>query len=94
MSNVLTAWMDKQVKTVNSIPYNIDGISVYKIKERNRFYSWKDSKVEETGTKIQEQNGKGLLLRDIETAQEVTHALILNANFLSNSNIQTIQILQ
>ena len=36
MSNVLTAWMDKKVKTVNSSPYNIDGISVYKIKERNR----------------------------------------------------------
>ena len=34
MSNVLTAWMDKKVKTVNSIPYNIDGISVYKMEQR------------------------------------------------------------
>ena len=28
-------WMDEPVQTVNSIPYNIDGISVYKIKARN-----------------------------------------------------------
>ena len=28
-------WMDEPVQTVNSIPYNIDGITVYKIKARN-----------------------------------------------------------
>ena len=28
-------WMDEPVQTVNSIPYNIDGMSVYKIKARN-----------------------------------------------------------
>ena len=28
--------MDESVQTVNSVPYNIDGISVYKIKARNR----------------------------------------------------------
>ena len=28
--------MDEPVQTVNSIPYNIDGISAYKIKARNR----------------------------------------------------------
>ena len=50
--------------------------------------------MEENGTKIQEQNGQGLLLWDTETAQEVTHALILTAYFLSNSNIQTVQTLQ
>ena len=50
--------------------------------------------MEENGTKIQEQNGQGLLLWDTETAQEVTHALILKVHFLSTSNIQTVQTLQ
>ena len=31
-------WMDEPVQTVNSIPYNIDGICVYRIKARNRVF--------------------------------------------------------
>ena len=52
-------WMDEPVQTVNSIPYNIDGISAYKIKARNRLLllealkdgtKWnKDSRTEWTG---------------------------------------------
>ena len=51
--------MDEPVQTVNSIPYNIDRISVYKIKARNRVLllealkgerKWnKDSRTEWTG---------------------------------------------
>ena len=40
-------WMDEPVQTVNSIPYNIDGITVYKIKARNtvlRLEALKDGK--------------------------------------------------
>ena len=52
-------WMDEPVQTVNSIPYNIDGISVYKIKAKNSVLllealkdgrKWnKDSRTEWTG---------------------------------------------
>ena len=86
--------MDEPVQTVNSIPYNIDGISVYKIKARNRVLLLEALKDGRKWNKIQEQNGQGLLLWDTETAEEVTHALILNAYFLSNSNIQIVQTLQ
>ena len=86
--------MDEPVQTVNSIPYNIDGISAYKIKARNRVLLLEALKDGRKWNKIQEQNGQGLLLWDTETAQEVTHALILNAYFLSNSNIQIVQTLQ
>ena len=51
--------MDEPVQTVNSIPYNIDGISMYKIKAKNSVLllealkdgrNWnKDSRTEWTG---------------------------------------------
>ena len=54
--------MDEPVQTVNSIPYNIDGISVYKIKARNRVLLLEALEDGRKWNKIQEQNGQGLLL--------------------------------
>ena len=54
--------MDEPVQTVNSIPYNIDGICVYKIKARNRVLLLEALEDGRKWNKIQEQNGQGLLL--------------------------------
>ena len=55
-------WMGEPVQTVSSIPYNIDGISVYKIKAINRVLLLEALKGGRKWNKIQEQNGQGLLL--------------------------------
>ena len=67
-------WMDEPVQMVTSIPHNIDGITVYKIKARNRVLlleavkdgrKWnKDSRTEWAGF---------YLCKDIEIAQVDTH---------------------
>ena len=55
-------WMGEPVQTVSSIPYNIDGISVYKIKAINRVLLLEALKDGRKWNKIQEQNGQDLLL--------------------------------
>ena len=84
-------WMDEPVEDVPSIPYDIDGTTVFKVKAKNRLELLDALKDGRKWKKDSRTEWSGLCPLDIEIVREVIHVPTPIVSFINNLSMATVQ---